>query len=833
MERKFFYIFLIILISLTAPCLAANRADLLSEAGALKIWDAGNLKGDRFVTRAEFISLIVTAVKMDNINADVIEAARDLGFVDNPGGRFYPHDYISYEDAVKIIVRAAQYDIMAAGKGYIAAAADAGLLRNTRPDAYLTRDDAVTLAYNLLTVNLKIRDVFGGQNIAYSKPGENLLEKLWEIKKYSGKVESNEIVTLTGVRAVKDCVIIGGTSFFCGNTNTGEYIGLTVDYYFTDDSGVKTLVYAEPRDFSETVISGYDVKNESASAIEYSVDDGGKYQKVHFSGDCVIVKNHQVTPYYAGIFSGKSTRVRAVSTDGGSACDLVFVDVFATYVVDYADPARKIIYPNAKDGMNPIKSDLPNMPLIDLSDVIYKITGFAAGSGGYIDIEDLYEGNVIEVSTDITGKYCEIKALYNTALSGKVIEISDDGIVFDDGTVTRTLKIADDRNFEFKIGDGFVVYTDIDGKIAGFKRNDENVYIYGYLADYIRENSIDGRILVKIFNQNGELNLHYTAKNLKVNGSPAGNSMTVPPNQMIAYKENRFREISEIYTAAEDRKNYPEFPDNFETPAGTGEPLTRNDNFPDAEPSNFTYVIDNRTLSNGTKRFSLGEDTVIFFVSSRNKGENMADPRYPDVFRIYSGLEMQNYMPYYVKIYQATDMMRAKIVVVSAPEYTERYNTNVILVDKTAYVINGQNPDKLRVYGYIDGRYSFRDVKTGVKFSAKAGDILEVRTNYANEVVEVTGKIYKSGDPVVEKHYLYSDGYASGNVSECDSTGIVLESAGSGGVFYPFGDPVRFYEFDENGGLVKSGDRNSVHPGFSKVFLYIFEYKVSAVIVVR
>jgi hypothetical protein len=799
-----------------APCFAANRAELLSSAGVLKIWDAGNLRGGRFVTRAEFLSLVVAALKMENINGGVMGAARAAGFAGDSGGRFEPHDYISYEDAVEIIVRAADYEVIAASKGYIAAADGAGLLRNVGRGTYLTRDGAVAMVYNLLTLNLKTREVFGGQNVTYSETGENLLEKLWEIEKYSGKVEANEIVSLTGTRAVKDCVIIGGRNFFRGNTDADEYVGLTVDYYFTGDSGANTLVYAEPRDFSETVISGYDVKTESASVIEYSVENSDKYRKLSLSGGCVIVKNHQVTPYYPGIFSGKSTRIRAVSTGSGSTCDLVFVDWLATYIVDYADPARGIIYPNAKDGMNPVSADLPNMPLIDLSGAVYKITDFADTSGGGLDIEDLYGGNVIEVSADVTGKYCEIKVLYNTAFSGKITGISDDGVIFDDGAVTRVLKIADDRNFEFEIGGEFLIYTDIDGKIAGFKRKDENGYIYGYLADYIRENSIDGRILVKIFNQNGELNLHYTAESLKINGSPAGKNMTIPPNQMIAYKENRFREINEIYTASADRDA----------------PLVRNDKPPGADFSNFTYVIDNRTLSDGAKRFSIGEDTKIFFVSSLNKGENMADPRYPDVFRIYSGVEMQNYMPYYVKIYQATDMLRAKIVLVSAPEYTERYNTNVILVDKTAYVANGQNPDKLRVYGYIDGRYSFRDVRTGVKLNAKAGDILEARINYANEITEITGKIYNSGGPVDEKHYLYSDGYASGSAVECDPTGIVLKSAG-GGVFYPFGDPVRFYEYDSSGGLVRLGDRNSVRPGFSEVFLYILEYRVSAVIVIR
>ena len=740
-----------IIINNTA-CFANDRAGLLSDMNILKLWDTSDFKDNRYVTKDEFAKLLAEALKMGDYNFNLL----------------YPHDYIEAPEALKMVISALDYEPMAEAKGYLAVAADYRLTSNVNLQGYLTRKSVVSLIYNILSSELMVRDSYQASGISYKKADKNLFERIWDVKRVRG------IITEVSDTYVK----IDGASYISGYSDAHNYLFMQVDCYYTIDE--KRVVYINPSEYTELLIKSYDVLDSGTNFIEYEKND--KVQRISYKE---IVKNNLKTAYTPGIFSTPSTHIMAISSQGNSVYDLVFIYEYETYVVDYTE--NGIIYPLFKDGANSFfgtaSIDTENVRLYDKNNEP-------------LEADDLLLYDVIEVSGDT------IRVVSETDM-GIISEMTDEGIYINE----KLYEYADDRSFFglFNIGDELTVYIDIDGRIAAYKKSAE--ILYGYLADFTYEKDINNRLLLKIYTENGELNLHHAADNIRINDQRLSGSLNIAKNQMIAYRENKSREITALYTATDNKNDY----------------LTRNDTGPNGGYMRFQFIGENSTLVSDKKRFSLGSDTKVIFVSSRNKGEYNQDLRYPDVFEMHNWWDLTDWGYYNAKIYEATDMQRAKIVLISSPVFNESGIYTLMVVDKVSVSDNKDKPAKNRVYGYVNGKYGFKDIKTGISFNLKSGDVIEAKLNGSNEIIEKPNVLYSVDDVLSEKQCMALNGYAVGVVTECDRSGVVISD-----VYYPFTDNVAFYGYSQKVPKILSQIRRN-----QRVILYVIESKVNAVVVLE
>lgn len=156
----------------------AKAIDVLKKAGFISGYskDSEDFKTDRNVTRAEFASMIVRTMGLEDsakalanlptgfkdVPANLwangyIAVAKQQGFVNGyPNGTFQPNRQISYQDMATMLTIAlgqnAPGDVYPAG--YIVKAQSLGLFKNVNPLAYTdmaTRGDVFKMVYNMIT----------------------------------------------------------------------------------------------------------------------------------------------------------------------------------------------------------------------------------------------------------------------------------------------------------------------------------------------------------------------------------------------------------------------------------------------------------------------------------------------------------------------------------------------------------------------------------------------------------------------------------------------------------------------------------------------------------
>ena len=188
---------------------------ILSNLNILNGFEDGTFKPDDTVTRAQMAAIICRTlgyesqaqssagttifddVAADHWAAGYINVAQSLGIINGYGnGNFGPEDQVTYEQAVKMIVCALGYDLVAQAKGgyptgYLSVASSEGITKsaNGKVGDAAKRSTVAVLVYNSLEVRLldqKSWTTDGSDE--YSKSDDTILSKYLEVNKWEGVV---------------------------------------------------------------------------------------------------------------------------------------------------------------------------------------------------------------------------------------------------------------------------------------------------------------------------------------------------------------------------------------------------------------------------------------------------------------------------------------------------------------------------------------------------------------------------------------------------------------------------------------------------------------------
>ncbi len=546
----------------------ATAVDKLVAYGIITGYEDGTFKPDNQITRAEFAA-IVTRMKgvADNLPKDsvtgfwdldsdrsrawarpYVKAAADLKIINGfEDGSFRAAEPVTYEQAVKMLICAIGYDVIAQSEynkaiainpnatwsaGYIAAANKHGITKNVMTSqitlpanrgvvAVLTsnsvdapaleqdengnltkpEDGAGQTEGNMVTITGVITDTF---YTGLDTDDTNLAEN--EIRIDSTKDEDDGIYTLSD--SLRETIELD------------KYIGRKVSAYYDNLEGEITSIRLE--NVASTIIKEEHIVSADATQIK-TKDENNKSATENIAGATFIVNGKYVDNYdFENNF--KNGTIEIFTALGRK---IVVVNSYDVFVVNnYIKAQRKIyIKYDAYNGNNYYEfsaqsSAKPKIYVASAGSSNYKLTSFDSLSLSQYDVINYLESPAGSAGDPVRKMYVTKGSKSGKVTSGlgegsRKVELNDKIMYltqqYDDFEST-----SNDKKAPFILSDSYTYYVDCLGQIAAVNYNENSSgssWVYGYIVDaYPRDKEIG------ILKTNGEVTWYTLKDKVKIDG---------------------------------------------------------------------------------------------------------------------------------------------------------------------------------------------------------------------------------------------------------------------------------------------------------------------------
>lgn len=582
-----------------------------------------------FITRGEMVSFVVKYLGIDTAlpdgngstpftdvspydkNIGAYNALYRFGCITGDAARAYrPNDYLTYNEAMIIILRAAGYEPVAAAaggypNGYLSAAARYGFMSGLRGggDNLIPLYDLYLMIDNSLDAK-SVTQQYGAPGVEQYEisSNETVLENLHSIKIVNGVVTGTENTKLYDYDSDdigQYQVEIDKKAYDTDNFECEKYLGQNVDVYLRENSGDDyTAVYIEPRNNTFVKIDADDLLPEKTTenAIYYENSDG-KVRHITIDGsDIKVIYNGKSRSGY-GLLKNtlpENGYIEGLDNDGDGVTEVLFVMEFKNYVVGTTDIYAETL------------TDIYTNETLTLDSTEDEIRIYDA-DGKRIKLSDIVKNDVLTVfETDNASRYKLITVYRSSAsVSGKIEQLSDDTYVINGEEYEAA---ANFKNYvenkhinALQINDRGVFYLDREGKIADFRRDEAatgKLYAICVLAESF--GGFDG-IGAKLFNQNGEWETVKFADRVKVDGvslrSGANGFLDyIPLNEVIMYEKSD-EEITSVDTKAQNvGSTSPDDGNLQEIAAGNGFAIRHGVAYDSTNKANFVVINNNVTV---------------------------------------------------------------------------------------------------------------------------------------------------------------------------------------------------------------------------------------------
>ena len=262
-------VFVVVFVSTFTAYSATVEDNVIHTLAGYGIIDA-NDNADNLITRGEFAHIVARLLGYTTSDTsskthywdipEDYEYAGDVAMLTQIGilngvseNLFSPDDYLTYEQAIKVLVLITGYKEIAEREGgwiggYLAVASRNSMLKGVNLQNPFSRTDFYRLVYNTLDVKLIDEVLTTGNNGELVKSEETLRNKLanmtdYQIYKHKGVIVANSFSYITSPyqNLCDDEVVIDdrteGKSFIfkIGKTDAYNLIGQEVDFYFKAD----------------------------------------------------------------------------------------------------------------------------------------------------------------------------------------------------------------------------------------------------------------------------------------------------------------------------------------------------------------------------------------------------------------------------------------------------------------------------------------------------------------------------------------------------------------------------------------------------------------------
>ena len=535
------------------------------------------------MTRAEFVKLIAKVmynrvdfeagvqhtdsvfkdVSFENGDYPYLKACYDLNIIKgDTNGNFRPDEFITFNEAVAVIINALGYTVYAdaAGgypSGYFSVAVNTGILKGISTTDAPTGYVLSKMLYNALFADLVTIDSISGGNISVStKPDSNILSARLGIEEYDAKVVDNGYITITGSSSISDDErvvlenIKDGNRFivYAGNTDIKNYIGSRVKVFVKVDneSGKNEIIYYSiHKKNTETLFNAEDIVSIDINEIQYEKpeENNGKIHRVSFvaGGPLMMFNGVHVTGNIKD-YLPEDGFVKAYDYESDGRIDFINIISFNVRVADngtysLSNPARNIVVGNVFADEEYISCKFSPLNSLKLEEENYVFIL----NDDVKSINDLKAGDIVSVAQSYkktNGKYYYQLAVMRKAVSGKVSSVS---------SVDETMEI---NGNEYKISSGltsvkpgFLNYIDyntdytfsldVTGKIAYSKSLISNDKNYAYLIKANIRFTPEEELIAKFLTKDGQVTEYVFAEKVVVDGS----QKTTPSDVFNAIKK--------------------------------------------------------------------------------------------------------------------------------------------------------------------------------------------------------------------------------------------------------------------------------------------------------
>jgi len=480
------------------------------------------------ITRAEFTSLVVSAINIGNLTDtpmlpynDVSEEhmfysaiydAYALGLISS-ASVFDPDRIITFNEACKIAVTAAGYDFLANAyggwpTGFVSAASSKDLLDGISGNGF-TKQNAYTLIYNMLGCKLPLMEFSNGEVLYKIDSGSTLIESMWHLTKISATFDGGQYFGGefgTGVGSGR--ASIGGTTIKSGDYNTDSFFGEYADAYVTED-GILYSLYVYTHDKKSNILTISSKQNPSVSNLVYTYEEDDDTIKTAaiapdallvFNGHPISYDEAKLTPAYGSvklIKNGGSYNIVIVESYRQMVVGTVFYDEL--YISDVYNVSNVYKCQNA-DGLTvyDVHNEKVDFSMIGKFSVLWIYESFDGMNDVIILCDDLVNGEL----TGTTDSHIEID---NVAY-----EITPEARSAMDSTISIGSVLTCSVNPERKI-----VYV----RLAG-SATDSNIGYITYGA--VTGSGFDKVLSIEILTTDGILRTYKVGKKALVNGISLG-----------------------------------------------------------------------------------------------------------------------------------------------------------------------------------------------------------------------------------------------------------------------------------------------------------------------
>ncbi|MBQ4110564.1 MAG: S-layer homology domain-containing protein [Clostridia bacterium] len=701
---------------------------------------------------------------------------------------FYPDEYITFEQASKIMLTILGYSEIASADGgypagYIKWAGLKGISDGVKTEAggALTFENAIKIIDN--TAHAEYLTKAGwGENTAYeSNPNKTFLSEVLKIYEERTTITANPYTSLYQKTGCKPGTVKAGEAVYEAESSMYDYIGQAVRLYFKEtESGEKRILYMYPDSNTKIYrVEGKDIVL-SGNSIKY-YDDSDKEKEVKIKDSTIFIYNNGMMAREDIPSLSLAEEILLINNDGDNSYDIVKISNYESKRISGLSASNYTVA--LADGT--VKLDLKPEENRNISII---------ADGEEVDFSYLKLDDVLSV---MESPYDDFK-MYKIYVSRKsvdgVVEAKSDDKVWIDGEVYT---LSETMQNEIVVESTGTFYIDYFGKIADTENSREMVYGYFYKV----KKGTFGNVTAKIFSERSRWVEVEMAEKVNFNGTSstpeqilsstllfetAGNPDSAKP-QLVTYRVNDENKINELNTAVDFTNKKWSDEEKQAINDGTFR-LSRK------FTSNLTYRSTENTL--GCEVYLTG-NTFIFSLAG-DYGEPINDD---DISVVNSSVLVTNRNYSNIYCFDMNGVCEAKVLFICGSQ--KLYNNSEVFVVKGPIRMLG--PDGTAhdgVAGYSQGALVNLMIADGQNVSLESGDVIQFTISNQG-FAENIQKFYSCTDTVYQNKLTngkYSHAsFVNGKVQEINpETSRFLIEYEDDAVAYTFASTTSVYIYENN-----------------------------------
>lgn len=492
---------------------------------------------------AKTVETVFTDVSSDYEYAEAIAYVSQNGFANGvTATEFDPYSYITYQDALTIILRALGYkDIAeAAGghpDGYIGTANRAKIgISGIAYDEYLKKGQMALLLENVIYADYITADSVKNGELHLERE-EGILGMTQNLYSGSGFVSATEVsmFNMPDSGLEHGYVTIDGTTYKTGTADVLGLLGYECDFWYEDKDGEKTIKFIAPQSsttYFDITSADDEIYSITDDKIEYCLNGETKEEEIKIDSNVSVLYNGvalegKISDVVdtAATFKGL---IRVVKN--GNSGRTIFIEEYEDYIVESVNTHTSIL--KGRGTADEISLDADNNLVLILN-----------AKSKIITADKLNAGEIVTVYSSKNTKGPKLTRVYvsDKTIEGTVAEIHDDNIYINGQSYKKSNNYSD----AIVCGQNGIFNLNIYGELVAFNLSSEPGAVVGLFLDFMaRDTGFEKEVEIKLVDNTGKIKIYPVAQKITYNGKRFENAGDILSN--VTDGENVCKGLSEL-----------------------------------------------------------------------------------------------------------------------------------------------------------------------------------------------------------------------------------------------------------------------------------------------